>query len=290
MPEPRQIETAAEMQRYSREQHVAGRTIALVPTMGYLHDGHLSLVERASGLADRVVVSIYVNPTQFGPSEDLDSYPRDVEGDFAKLRKHNVDVVLLPPNSEMYPTGFATEVAVSGLTAGLCGSSRPVHFAGVATIVTKLLNIVQPDYAVFGQKDYQQLQVIRRLVKDLNIPVEIVGSPTIRESDGLAKSSRNAYLSADQRSAAAAIYSGLCDARTLFLSGERHRDRLLEAARRTIEAQDCLRIDYLELVHPTSLTTFEAISETLPDSVHMATAVFAGKTRLIDNMRLSNDE
>ncbi len=290
MPGPRQIETAAEMQRYSREQHVAGRTIALVPTMGYLHEGHLSLVDRAREIGDRVVVSIYVNPTQFGPNEDLDSYPSDFEGDLAKLTEHKADVVFLPTDGEMYPEGFATTVSVKGLTDGLCGASRPVHFAGVTTIVSKLLNLVQPDLAVFGQKDYQQLHVIRRMVKDLNMPVGIVGGPTVRESDGLAKSSRNSYLSAEQRSAAPAIYAGLCKSRDLFLAGERSAEQVLGAARETIEAKDCLEIDYLELVHPSSLAALGSGSAILPDSVHMATAVFAGKTRLIDNMRLSDDE
>ena len=286
----RQIKQAAEMQAFSRGARSSGRRVAFVPTMGFLHAGHLSLVDRARSLGDELVVSIYVNPTQFGPNEDLDQYPRDLGRDLELLNDHGTDVVFIPDDEEMYPQGFATSVAVEGLTDGLCGASRPVHFGGVATVVTKLFNLVQPDIAVFGQKDYQQLQVIGRMTRDLNLPVEIVGAPTVREADGLAMSSRNAYLNQEQRQAAPALFQALSAVRDRYRTGERRARMLLDVAVAIIAKHACLEIDYLELVDPSSLSYLLVEPEsTLPERVHMALAVFAGSTRLIDNMRISED-
>lgn len=285
--QPRLITTADEMQRYSREARRVREVVGLVPTMGYLHEGHLSLVDAARAAADRVVVSIYVNPTQFGPSEDLATYPRDTDGDMAKLAVRGVDVVFMPSDEAMYPNGYCTSVAVSGLTEGLCGASRPTHFGGVTTIVTKLFNLVGPDIAVFGRKDYQQLAVIKRMVRDLNMPVRVIGSPIVREGDGLAMSSRNAYLSDEERAAAPALHRALTAVRTLYRAGERSREALLTAARQIISAEAPLRIDYATLVEPDDLR--ELSHAVVPEHVHMAVAVFAGQTRLIDNMRISED-
>lgn len=266
----------------------AGRRVGLVPTMGYLHDGHLSLVRLAAERTDFVVVSIYVNPTQFGPNEDLAAYPRDLARDLELLGGHGVDIVFTPSDAIMYPDGFATGVEVTGLSAHLCGASRPVHFGGVATIVTKLFAVLAPDVAVFGQKDYQQLAIIRRLVRDLGFAVEIVGGPTVREPDGLAMSSRNAYLTADERAAAPALYRALSTMRDRYRSGERDGAALRELGRAIIEAQGPLRVDYLEVIDPDDLRLLpERAGERLPERAHAAAAVFAGRARLIDNLRLS---
>jgi pantoate--beta-alanine ligase len=256
--------------------------------MGALHAGHLSLARIARERADLVVVSIYVNPTQFDRRGDLETYPRDLDADLAALADHGVDVVLAPSDLEMYPDGFATRVTVDGLTAGLCGKSRPGHFAGVTTIVSKLFNLVRPHLAVFGEKDYQQLAVIRQMTRDLNFGVEIVGGPTVREPDGLAMSSRNLLLTDDQRRAARALSRALFEARDRFRRGEREAAALVGQARATIEVHPELRIDYLEIVDPFSLAELPADdSGRLPEQAHMALAVFAGDTRLIDNIRLS---
>ena len=290
-PQPREIHLATDMQVFSRATHSAGERIAFVPTMGFLHDGHLSLVDHARSIGDKVVVSIFVNPTQFGPNEDLEQYPRDLERDLRALGERGAHVVFIPAEKEIYPPGFATSVAVRGLTDGLCGASRPVHFGGVATVVTKLFNLIQPDAAVFGQKDYQQLQVIRRLTRDLNLPIEIVGAPTVRESDGLAMSSRNAYLSTDERRAAPALHAALAEVGERFRAGERHGQTLLDHATSIIEKYPCLRIDYLQLIDPEDLTYLvDGPESMLPERVHEALAVFAGSTRLIDNMRISEDQ
>ena len=290
-PRPREIHLARDMLAYSRAVRAAGEKVAFVPTMGFLHEGHLSLVDCARRAGDKVVVSIFVNPTQFGPNEDLDQYPRDLERDLSLLAERGTDIVFLPAEEEIYPFGFATSVAVRGLTDRLCGTSRPVHFGGVATVVTKLFNLIQPDVAVFGQKDYQQLQVIRRMTRDLNLPIEIVGAPTIREPDGLAMSSRNAYLSADERRAAPALFAALTAVRDTYELGERRGKKLVELATGIIEEQTCLRIDYLQLIDPEDLTYLvDGPESMLPERVHMALAVFAGSTRLIDNMRISEDQ
>jgi len=274
------------MRAVSRAFRAAGESVGLVPTMGYLHAGHLSLVREARERCERVIVSIYVNPTQFGENEDLDSYPRDLEGDMAKVAECGADIVFSPSDSDMYPAGYSTFVEVQGLTSGLCGASRPTHFRGVTTIVTKLFNMVEPDVAVFGRKDYQQLAVLRRMTTDLNLPVEIVGMPIVREPDGLALSSRNAYLNPAQREAATALSRALEATRTRYREGERSPRLLLEGARALIEAHPELRIDYAELVEPDDLAPLNDL-DALPDNVHMALAVFAGTTRLIDNSRIS---
>jgi pantoate--beta-alanine ligase len=287
---PLLIQTVAEMSRLTARWRTDGQRVALVATMGYLHEGHLSLVRRAQSVADRVVVSIYVNPTQFGPSEDLSTYPRDLEGDLRHLAALSVDCAFAPNNGEMYPQGFATRVTVQGLTEGLCGRSRPVHFAGVTTIVSKLFHITQPHVAAFGEKDYQQLAVIRRMTRDLNFSIEILPVPTVREPDGLAMSSRNARLSPTQRQQATALSRALFGARQRFRGGERDAEGLVAWARGVIEAESELAIDYLEIVDPDDLRSLSSGPDAakLPERVHMALAVFAGKTRLIDNLRLSD--
>lgn len=289
MTSPKLISRIDEMTAVVNQKKADGQRVGLVPTMGYLHDGHLSLVQTASQNADCVVVSIYVNPTQFGPNEDLDVYPRDFQGDMNKLAELGVvTTVFLPKDNEIYPAGFSTKVVVDHLTTGLCGASRPTHFAGVTTVVTKLFNIVRPDVAVFGEKDYQQLAVIRRMVRDLNLSTEIIGAPTVRESDDLAMSSRNAYLTPQQRQAAPTIIRALRHIKQRYQDGQRDGRVLVEEARQMIEGTGVLTVDYLDLVDPDELRRL--VTEThfeLPDRVHVAAAVFAGKTRLIDNLRVS---
>jgi len=263
---------------------VAGRRVGFVPTMGYLHEGHLSLVREARARADVVVVSIFVNPTQFGPNEDLARYPRDLERDVAMLSKEGVDLVFAPEANEIYPAGARTFVEVEGLSDRLEGASRPGHFRGVATVVTKLFEIVRPEVAVFGQKDAQQALVIRRMVRDLMIDVEVVVAPTKRDEDGVALSSRNVYLSADERRAAGAIPRALAAARRALAQGERDPERIVAAARAVLDAEPLLRLDYLALVDAETLDPLErARGEML-----LAVAVFAGKTRLIDNEVLAS--
>ena len=263
---------------------VAGRRVGFVPTMGYLHEGHLSLVREARARADVVVVSIFVNPTQFGPNEDLARYPRDLERDVAMLSKEGVDLVFAPEANEIYPAGARTFVEVEGLSDRLEGASRPGHFRGVATVVTKLFEIVRPEVAVFGQKDAQQALVIRRMVRDLIIDVEVVVAPTKRDEDGVALSSRNVYLSADERRAAGAIPRALAAARRALAQGERDPERIVAAARAVLDAEPLLRLDYLALVDAETLDPLErARGEML-----LAVAVFAGKTRLIDNEVLAS--
>lgn len=272
--DPRQMRTLA--RTHLRE----GRTIAFVPTMGYLHEGHMSLFRIGRKRGDVLVASIFVNPTQFGPNEDLDRYPRDMDGDLAKAESCGVDLVYAPEASAVYPEGFQTYVEVTELTRPLCGTKRPGHFRGVATVVSKLFHVVMPDLAVFGQKDYQQLKVIERMVRDLDMDIEIVSGPIVREEDGLAMSSRNAYLTESERVQATALFRGLSAAKAVFDGGERERDALLSAARRVMEAEPDIRLDYLELRDADSLREVHEI--TAP--VVMAVAAYLGKTRLIDNM------
>ena len=259
-----------------------GRRIGLVPTMGFLHEGHLSLVRIARRQADRVVVSIFVNPTQFGPGEDLDAYPRDEERDHDLLQAEGVDAVLLPSVDEMYPVGYQTRVGLDHLPRHLCGLSRPVHFGGVATVVTKLLNIVKPHLAVFGEKDFQQLTIIRRLVRDLNLDVDIVSGPTVREADGLAMSSRNAYLTAPQRPAALTLSRVLALARQMVADGERQAAVVLRRATELIGSVPDTTIDYVSICDPLTLDDVSVIDRPL----RMALAVKVGPTRLIDNVAL----
>ncbi len=272
-----------QMQDQAGQWRAQGLKIALVPTMGFFHQGHLSLMEYARGAADRLVVSLFVNPTQFGPAEDYQQYPRDPERDAALAREVGVDVLFTPTAEQMYPRGFRTYVAVEGLTQGLCGASRPGHFRGVATVVLKLFNLVQPHTAVFGEKDYQQLMVIRRLVADLDLPITVVGRPIFREPDGLAMSSRNAYLNQAERQSALCLYRSILAARELVAAGEDSRERILGAVREIITQTPHTRIDYVALVDPRTLEEVE----TLQGRARLALAVWVGKTRLIDNSLLS---
>jgi pantoate--beta-alanine ligase len=257
-----------------------GRRIGFVPTMGYLHDGHLSLMAAARRDETWVVVSIFVNPTQFGPNEDFERYPRDTAGDLHKSEAAGVELVFMPQVSDMYRRDATTTVRVVGLTDTLCGPSRPGHFDGVATVVAKLFNIVQPDRAYFGQKDVQQLAVIRRMVRDLDLPVEVVGCPIVREPDGLAMSSRNAMLSGDERSRAVALYNSLCTARDRVRAGEREATALTEQMRAVIQTAQPTSIDYISVVDPDTLQPLDRIS----GPVLVALAVRFGGTRLIDNL------
>ncbi len=256
-----------------------GLRVAVVPTMGYLHDGHLSLLRAARAAADVVVLTLFVNPTQFGPSEDLSRYPRDEAGDLQKALSTGVDLAFCPEAAEMYPSGSQTFVTVRELELPLCGKSRPGHFAGVATIVSKLFNLTRPHVAFFGQKDFQQLALIRRMASDLDFGIEIVGLPIVREADGLAMSSRNVYLGSDERAAALALHRGLTAAAAAFKEGQRDAAALIAAARAPIDEQPLARIDYLELRDAESLGELAAVEK----PAVLAMAVFFGKTRLLDN-------
>lgn len=256
-----------------------GLSIGLVPTMGYLHEGHKSLIDRAVAENDRVVVSIFVNPIQFGPTEDLESYPRDLNADSLLCEKAGAALIFAPEPSEMYGEDFTTFVDMSGVTGELCGKSRPIHFRGVCTVVNKLFNIAMPDRAYFGQKDAQQLAVIRRMVRNLNMNLEIVGCPIIREADGLAKSSRNTYLSAEERQAALVLSRAIKTGQAMVQAGEKDGERVLAAMRQLISEEPLARIDYVEMV---KWDTIE-IHHRVDCPVLVAIAVFIGKTRLIDN-------
>lgn len=262
-----------------KEWKKQGQSVALVPTMGYLHEGHLSLMKKAKEQNDRVVVSIFVNPIQFAPNEDFASYPRDLERDAALCDSEGVDLIFHPEAEEMYLDGFSTHVDMDGLTTGLCGKTRPTHFRGVCTVVNKLFNIVAPDRAYFGQKDAQQLSVIRHMVRDLNMDIEIVGCPIVREEDGLAKSSRNTYLSKEERKAALILSKTIFLGQKLVEEGERSAEVLLSKMRESLAAEPLAKIDYVEAVNA---LTIENISE-LKGEVLVAMAVYIGKTRLIDN-------
>ncbi len=282
--EPLVCTSVAALQRWSDEQRCAGRRIALVPTMGALHEGHLSLVQTGYRHADRVVVSIFVNPTQFGPAEDFARYPRDLAADLAQLRKVGADVVFAPSVEEIYPPGDSTWVGVERLTAGLCGRSRPGHFRGVTTVVARLLLAARPHVAIFGEKDYQQLAVIRRMARDLNFGVEILGAPIVREPDGLAMSSRNAFLSTRARQQATSLCASLHEARQLARAGVRDAATLVGVARQCIEKQPLAEVDYVELVDP---ETLEPVRE-LRGRALLALAVRFEGTRLIDNTLLED--
>ncbi len=259
-----------------------GKTIGLVPTMGALHEGHLSLVRAARARCGIVVVSIFVNPTQFGPNEDFSKYPRTFERDCKLLEAERVDFVFAPGVDEMYPRDTTTWVSVEGLSEKLCGRSRPGHFRGVTTIVAKLFHIVTPDYAFFGQKDAAQVTIIRRMVRDLDFPVEVMVCPIVRESDGLAMSSRNAYLDPAQRKSATVLYRALMRIQTLADKGERRAARLIEEGKNVLADQSSVRLDYLEIVDPETLDPVSDISR----GALVAVAAFVGTTRLIDNLVL----
>jgi pantoate--beta-alanine ligase len=275
------IRTMAAMSAWSDEIRARGQRVALVPTMGALHAGHVSLLQAARAHGDVVALSIFVNPTQFGPKEDLARYPRDLEGDLAKAGSVGTEVAFVPDAADMYPSGYQTYVEVRKLSQGLCGASRPDHFVGVASVVCKLFNIVRPQVALFGEKDFQQLAVIRRMVADLNLRVEIVGQPTVREPDGLAMSSRNAYLAPADRARATAIFRGISAARDRVAAGERSVAALLAQARALVE-KGVDRIDYLEIRDAQDLTPIDQIA----GPAVILVAAFVGTTRLIDNLRL----
>ncbi len=269
-----------EVREFVKEQKKLGRTVGLVPTMGFLHEGHVSLVNKATAENSKTVVSIFVNPIQFGPNEDLESYPRDLERDCMLLEKAGVDLVFNPAPNEMYAKDFTTYVNMTGVTEELCGKSRPVHFKGVCTVVNKLFNIVQPNNAYFGQKDAQQLAVIRRMVRDLNIDVNVVGCPIIREEDGLAKSSRNTYLNAEERKAAVVLSKSVALGKKMIADGETDTDKIVSAMKELISGEPLAKIDYVEAVDADSV---EKVATTQGGRVLFAEAVFIGKTRLIDN-------
>lgn len=259
-----------------------GLNIGIVPTMGYLHEGHLSLMRKGRSENDVLVATIFVNPTQFGPNEDLDKYPRDPEGDAEKCRTAGVDVLFIPDASEVYGAGFQTYVTVEKVSVPLCGASRPGHFRGVATVVLKLFNMVQPSSAYFGRKDYQQVQVIKTMVRDLNLDVRIVDCDTIREVDGLAMSSRNAYLSPEQRKQAVCLYQALTEAKNLFKKGEKRVEQYLATMRNRVNAESATEVDYISVVHPETLEDLDNVV----DKALGILAVRIGSTRLIDNMLL----
>jgi pantothenate synthetase (EC 6.3.2.1) len=274
------IATVEEMGRAVREERRRGRSISLVPTMGFLHEGHLSLVRLSRAAADITVVSLFVNPTQFGPKEDLNTYPRDFERDAAMLRAEGADYLFAPAAEDMYASEHRTFVEVRDLQDKLCGRSRPGHFRGVCTIVLKLFNLVQPDCSVFGQKDAQQALILKRMIADLNVPVRMIVGPIVREADGLALSSRNTYLNPEERRAARILSLSLAEARTLIEAGERDAGRVLFRMRTLIEAEPTARIDYVEAVGPENL---EPVS-VLKNGTLIALAVWIGRTRLIDNL------
>lgn len=273
------VKTIEEVRTQVKAWRAEGLTVGLVPTMGYLHEGHQSLIARSVAENDRTVVSDFVNPIQFGPTEDLATYPRDIERDAALCESTGANLIFHPEADEMYAPDFCTYVDMDHLTKGLCGKTRPIHFRGVCTVVSKLFHIVQPDRAYFGQKDAQQLAVIRRMVRDLNMPLTIVGCPIIREEDGLAKSSRNTYLSAEERKAALCLSRGLNKGKAAVEAGETDAEKVKAIITAEIEAEPLSRIDYVEIVDWNNL---EPVSST-EGSILAAVAVYIGKTRLIDN-------
>ena len=276
------VSTVEEVRAQVKEWKKEGYTIGFVPTMGYLHEGHASLMD-AAGENDKVVVSIFVNPIQFGPNEDLESYPRDLEHDAKVCEEHGVDLIFHPTPEEMYGEHFYTYVDMDVLTKELCGLSRPVHFRGVCTVVNKLFNIVTPDHAYFGEKDAQQLAIIKRMVKDLNMPLEVHGCSIIREEDGLAKSSRNTYLSEEERKAALVLSRSIFLGKEMVEKGERDAKKVVAAMTAEIEKEPLAKIDYVKVV---DLETMQQV-ETIEQDILTAIAVYIGKTRLIDNFMVT---
>lgn len=271
-----------DLKRKLKEERKGGKSIGFVPTMGYLHEGHLSLVRQSVKENDVTVVSIFVNPIQFGPGEDFDRYPRDIERDKKLLEREGVDYLFFPSNDEMYPPGYKTFVEVNELGKKLCGKSRPGHFRGVTTVVLKLFNIVQPDRAYFGQKDAQQAIIIKRMVKDLNLDVDIVVMPIVREEDGLAMSSRNVYLNEEERKNATVLWKSLKEAENLIKMGERDSEKIINRMREIIMGYPKALIDYIEIVDTEELNPVNPIK----GKVLIALAVYIGKARLIDNIIL----
>jgi pantoate--beta-alanine ligase len=276
------ISSAAKMTAFSKAEQRAGRRVGFVPTMGALHEGHLSLVHAARAQCDVVVVSIFVNPTQFGPNEDLAKYPRSFEQDKAMLESGGVSAIFYPSVEEMYPAGATTWVAVEGLSERLDGRSRPGHFRGVSTVVSKLFNIVQPQFAFFGQKDAAQVAVIRKMVRDLNFDVQIVVCPIVREQDGLAMSSRNAYLSSQQRKQALVLSQSLEQVRRLHQQGENSAEKLIAAGKQVMAEEPAVKLDYFEVVDPDTLKPVRDVAK----GTLVAVAAYVGTTRLIDNLLL----
>lgn len=277
------VHTVKEVKEVVNQWKKEGKSIGFVPTMGYLHDGHKSLIDRAVKENDKAVVSIFVNPIQFGPNEDLESYPRDMERDSKLCENAGVELIFAPEPKEMYGDRFYSFVGVNTLTEELCGKSRPVHFQGVCTVVCKLFNIVTPDRAYFGQKDAQQLAIIKRMVADLNMNLTVIGCPIVREADGLAMSSRNTYLNSEERKAALVLKNSLDLAREIIKGGETDGKTLLSRMKEFIEKEPLAKIDYVELVDTLTMQPVKEVSE---DSM-IAMAVYIGKTRLIDNMLIS---
>ena len=274
----RVVSTIKEVRENVKTWKKEGQTVGFVPTMGYLHEGHKSLMDAARKGNDKVVVSIFVNPMQFGPTEDLATYPRDLDHDAALCESAGVDLIFHPEAEEMYEKDFCSFVDMTGLTEGLCGKTRPIHFRGVCTVVNKLFNIVTPDHAYFGQKDGQQLAVIKRMVRDLNMDIEIVGCPIVREEDGLAKSSRNTYLSSEERKAALILSKTVALGKELAKT-EKDANKVVEAMKKNIETEPLAKIDYVEAVDALSMAPVEKLEGTCM----LAMAVYIGKTRLIDN-------
>ena len=273
------IKAVKDMQSVSDAFRLEGKTLSLVPTMGFLHEGHLELLRIAKKHSDVLIMSLFVNPTQFGPNEDYEDYPRDMEGDLLKARETEVDIVFSPSPEEMYPKGSQTIVHVGQVTNHLCGLSRPNHFDGVTTVVAKLFNITKPHLAVFGQKDYQQLTVISRMVMDLNMDIQIIGAPTVREEDGLAMSSRNSYLSSEERKSALSLKKSLDIAQRMIEGGETNAHAILDVVRNLILDHPFTEIDYINVCDPVTLED----KDTLEGESLLALAVRVGKTRLIDN-------
>lgn len=273
------VSTVCETRAQVKEWKNQGLTVGLVPTMGYLHEGHQSLIKKAVEENDRVVVSVFVNPIQFAPNEDLETYPRDLEADKRLCDSTGADLIFHPTPDEMYPDGFSTHIQMDNLTKELCGKTRPTHFGGVCTVVGKLFNIVQPDKAYFGQKDAQQLAIIKRMVRDLNFDLEVVGCPIVREPDGLAKSSRNTYLNADERKAALILSKAIRLGEELVADGERNAQTIIKAMTDKINTEPLARIDYVNVVDVLSIEPLDVIK----GEVLVAIAVYIGKTRLIDN-------
>jgi pantoate--beta-alanine ligase len=273
------INSIAQMQSFAESLRLQGKKISFVPTMGYFHEGHLDLMREARKMADCLVVSIYVNPTQFGPKEDLSRYPRDFDRDCKMAQSVNVDVIFNPPNEEMYPGNYQTYVNVDKVTQNLCGLSRPGHFRGVTTVCCKLFNIVKPHVAVFGKKDYQQFVTIKRMVADLNLDLEIIGMPTVRETDGLAMSSRNVYLNENERVSALSLVNSLQLAQRLYAGGERKSSLILREVTELIKSAPYTEIDYAKICDANTLIDIDEIDA----EAVIALAVRVGTTRLIDN-------
>jgi pantoate--beta-alanine ligase len=277
------IESISRMSTFVKMMKREGKSIGLVPTMGYLHEGHLSLVRAAKKHTDVVVMSIFINPIQFGPKEDFEKYPRDLKHDEDMAREAGVDVVFYPSLKDMYPEGYATYVTVEKLTDNLCGESRPEHFRGVATVVTKLFNIVKPEVAYFGHKDMQQAMTIKKMASDLNMDIEVKMMPIVREKDGLALSSRNMYLSDTERRDAAVLYQSLKNAEILIKNGERDARKVIKSVEDMIKSRQSARIEYVKLVDAGALEDIKTVT----GEVALAAAVFFGKTRLIDNITIT---